>query len=112
MNKLSVGSNMRWESSRIMLPEHKELLIKERKNKNNTMKPTLDEQELEEINIVIYDSLNYTLPIQLSVWKDGYSKTIRGIVSKIDYISKVVSIECDDELMKVVYDSITKTERI
>ncbi|PAE21951.1 hypothetical protein CHH80_03375 [Bacillus sp. 7504-2] len=112
MNKLTEGSNLRWESSRMMLPEHKELLIKMGKDKEKVPKPALDEQELEQININIYNSLNYTMPIKVIIWKDGYFKGIEGIVDKIDYVTKTLLIDTDKEILKLSINDISKTEMI
>lgn len=112
MNKLTKGSNLRWESSRIMLPEHKEELIKLGKDKEKVPKPILDEQELEQINIDIYNSLNYTMTIKITIWEDGYVKPIEGIVDKIDYVSKTLLIDTDKEILRLSINDISKTEMI
>ncbi|WP_137744818.1 YolD-like family protein [Robertmurraya siralis] len=112
MNKLTKGSNLRWESSRIMLPEHKEELIKLGKDKEKVPKPVLDEQELEQINIDIYNSLNYTMLIRITIWDDGYFKVIEGIVDKIDYVSKTLLIDTDKEILRLSINDISKTEMI
>ncbi|WP_137744525.1 YolD-like family protein [Robertmurraya siralis] len=112
MNKLTKGSNLRWESSRIMLPEHKEELIKLGKDKEKVPKPILDEQELEQINIDIYNSLNYTMPMRLTLWDGGYFKDIEGVVDKIDYVTKTLLIDTDKEILRLSINDISKTEMI
>ncbi|MDF1510839.1 YolD-like family protein [Robertmurraya sp. DFI.2.37] len=95
-----------------MLPEHKELLIKMDQDKKKVVKPILDEQELEQINIDIYNSLNYTMTIKATIWEDGYFKGIEGIVDKIDYVSKTLLIDTDKEILRIPICNISKTEMI
>lgn len=95
------------------MTEHTSLLKDYASDYDQEKKPTLDEQDLEEINIIIYESLNYCLPIKVVVWKDGYFNTLEGIVNKIDYLTKSVSLLTDDgEIIKIQIDAITKTERL
>ncbi|MGG0718653.1 YolD-like family protein [Robertmurraya massiliosenegalensis] len=101
---------MKWQPAHFM-PEQRKLLSGLDLDNKKQKKPDLDEQELEEINIVIYESLNYTLTIMVETWEDGFFKRIEGIVNKIDYINKCVSIECDAKKIKIPIDHITKTER-
>ncbi|MEK4148996.1 YolD-like family protein [Robertmurraya sp. FSL W8-0741] len=96
----------------MMLPEHKELLIKMGKDKEKVPKPVLDEQELEQINIDIYNSLNYTMPMRLTLWDDGYFKDIEGVIDKIDYVTKTLLIDTDKEILRLSINDISKTEMI
>ncbi len=41
-NKLTQGSNMRWESSRMTLPEHVEEILLWRNERDKVQKPQLD----------------------------------------------------------------------
>lgn len=49
INKLTPNSNLRWESSRMMLPEHVEAINRHNIDKLRIKQPVLDEQEIEEI---------------------------------------------------------------
>lgn len=35
-------------------------------------KPILNEQQFEEIGIIVMESLNYTLPIKVTIWRNGF----------------------------------------
>lgn len=100
----------KWQG--FFMHEHTGLLKKYADEDNKTKKPILDEQELEEINIIIYDSLNYTLPIKIETWRNGYFNIIEGIVDKIDYLNKTITLFTNEEKIKIPIDTITKTERI
>ncbi|ASV67561.1 YolD-like family protein [Cytobacillus kochii] len=45
-------------------------------------KPELDEQELQEIQIITMESLNYTLTIKMTIWVDGFTKLMRALSIK------------------------------
>ncbi|MFK4997714.1 YolD-like family protein [Bacillus sp. N9] len=71
-NKLTPGYNLLWESSRMMLPEHRDQLLKERKKQEEFHPPILDEQQLEEINIAITQSFERKRAVTIS-YAEKYS---------------------------------------
>lgn len=112
VNKLSPGYNLRWESSRMMLPEHVAALQHQKAENKKIPKPLLDEQALNEIGIVIMDSLRYTLDIKITYWLDGYFKEVIGTVSKVDMQLKQIKIESEDDYLFLFIDNIIASERI
>ncbi|WP_332694549.1 YolD-like family protein [Halalkalibacter lacteus] len=65
-NKISKGSNLRWEGSRIMLPEHVQELRKRKFEQTKVAKHELDEQELQELGFVVIDSLKHELEVKVT----------------------------------------------
>ncbi|NDI35671.1 YolD-like family protein [Chengkuizengella sediminis] len=53
-NKLTEGSNMMWEASRIILPEHKEVINRYQEERNRKTKPVLAEEEVNIISQLIH----------------------------------------------------------
>lgn len=49
-NKLTPGYNIMWESSRMMLPEHREQLLAQKRKKKEYTPPPLSTDQLEEMN--------------------------------------------------------------
>ncbi|MFB1051423.1 YolD-like family protein [Paraliobacillus sp. JSM ZJ581] len=49
-NKLTQGYNMMWESSRMILPEHKAILKRHQNKQKKYEKPKFDEQELAQLS--------------------------------------------------------------
>ncbi|BBN99343.1 YolD-like family protein [Sporolactobacillus terrae] len=89
-NKLTKGSNMRWESSRMMLPEHVAVLREMARHADRIAKPQLDEQKLEEIERMIHDASSRKLPIDLDYYHDGKIHTLKNCTVSIDsYVQKV-----------------------
>lgn len=70
-NKLTTGSNMRWESSRMMLPEHVQALRALADEEIKINKPHLDEQKWEEIERIVHDAVCTKIKIDVSYYKDG-----------------------------------------
>lgn len=50
MSKITPGSNMLWEGSRMILPEHKKAMLALNREQHRKVRPVFDDQELEELN--------------------------------------------------------------
>lgn len=70
--------NKLWEGSRMFLPEHKQALLKRKKNQQKESKPLLDEQQLEEMNQRILFSKTHHLPVRITFFKEGFFEEITG----------------------------------
>lgn len=92
-NKLTRGSNLRWESTRMMLPEHREDIIKHRKELHIQSRPILDDQELQEISSAVYSSFIQRTPISLILYSEYESRTVTGIVLRVDSTEHQIRIE-------------------
>lgn len=96
-----------------MMPEHVKMMNDFHKDYQKVPKPILDEQEMEQLGIIIMESLNYTLDIRLTMWKDGYFEEVKGIVSKVDVLLKQINIEISHgEFKQIRIENITSVERI
>ncbi|WP_234396969.1 YolD-like family protein [Bacillus massiliglaciei] len=112
INKLTPGSNMKWESSRMMLPEHVAALRQLKEENKKVEKPILDEQELQEIGIVVMDSLYYAQLIRVTTWKDGHFTSHEGVVSKVDYYMKYLRLELEEDFERIMIEDITSVEQL
>jgi hypothetical protein len=88
MNKLTEGSNMRWESSRMKLPEHVARIREEIENEKTINRPVLAEDELEQIERALQEAIEKRIPIQLSYYKDGFIKNTICYPGRLDPLSK------------------------
>ncbi|MBS4191727.1 YolD-like family protein [Bacillus sp. FJAT-49705] len=102
---------IKWQPAHFM-PEHRKLLNGLNYDDNKCKKPELDEQKLEEIGIVVMDSLNHTLPVKVTTWQDGYLRFHEGIISKVDYLMKCMILETNNGNEKIMINDITAVERI
>ncbi len=64
MSKKLEGNGL-WESSRIIIPEHKEVYLKLMKDRQRGGKPELDDQEAQLIEQALIESYNTCQPITL-----------------------------------------------
>ncbi|KAB2335104.1 YolD-like family protein [Bacillus mesophilum] len=100
----------KWQG--FFMHEHTGLLKTTAKEEEKQDKPQLDEQELEEIGIIVMESLNYTLEIKITVWQEGYFNDHIGIVGKVDYLMKYIILEKDDDNIRIMIVDITAVERL
>ena len=94
-----------------MLPEHVKNLKDWAAEDKLENKPELDEQAFEQIGIVVMDSLNYTLPICLTIWENGLFTRFTCIVANVDMISRQLKLELPDDMITVTLDSLVSVER-
>lgn len=69
-----------WESSRMMLPQHKETAIQKGKESLRLTRPIRDEQEIQNISAVLSLSQMYKKPIELTIFEEFKTRSITGIV--------------------------------
>ena len=93
------------------MPEQVKMLRDLRREDNKQKKPQLDEQENEVIGIIVMESLNYTLPIKITVWNDGYFKSHIGFVDKVDQLMKYLILQTNEDKLYLMIDDITSVER-
>ncbi|QGQ95890.1 YolD-like family protein [Paenibacillus psychroresistens] len=95
MAKKLEGNGM-WESSRMMLPEHREEILKQNKAIKKLIKPVLDEQEVAVINQAIESAIKTNATIILTVFGKYELRNISGIVLKLDLMLQMVKIILED----------------
>ncbi|MDD9269559.1 YolD-like family protein [Paenibacillus sp. GCM10023248] len=71
-----------WESSRMMLPQHKEAAIRKRKEAQRLSQPIRDEQEIQNISAVLSLSQMYKKPVTLTLYGEYRNRSIVGIVGR------------------------------
>ncbi len=92
-NKLSTGSNLRWEGSRMMLPEHVGALRSRKIDQKKVEKPDLDEQQWEEIERTLCEAMGKTLPLEITYFKNGLSERFIGFAIQFDSYTKRLKVE-------------------
>lgn len=92
MSKLD--ENGMWESSRMMLPEHKLRILESNKDFLNPYqdRPTLDEQEWLYISELFTISSNFKEPIKVTFYDPYNPKTVTGVVERMDIPNNRVKI--------------------
>ena len=95
MRKKLEGNGM-WESSRMMLPEHKAAYVAHQQDLPRRQPPPLDEQEAERLSRLIAQSMQFRQPIVLALFQDGCETSVSGIVTGIDQRLKSVRFTAGD----------------
>lgn len=83
MRKKLEGNGL-WESSRMMLPEHKIAINEQEKTLRQRQRVELDEQEWENVALSVTESLHQRQPITLRLFHPLEELTVIGIVDRID----------------------------
>jgi len=98
VNKLTEGSNLLWESSRMILPEHKERIRTRRdqaRRGGRRERPELDEQEWELIQEAVAQSLHERVPVRLRMYDPFEDCIVEGIVEQVDPVRRRIRVNGD-----------------
>lgn len=111
MNKLSKGSNMRWESSRMTLPEYVDKILSWQDEQKYIKKPGLDQQKIEDINEALYIAIEFNRTITFTLWTDGEFNKITGKLHFMDEVNQRVHlVDTGERVNKIDYGSIVEVE--
>ncbi|CCC85672.1 uncharacterized protein yqjX [Paenibacillus polymyxa M1] len=91
MGKRLEGNGL-WESSRIILPEHKEGYLKLMKDRQRRGKPELDDQEVQLIEQALIDSYNSRQPVSVTVFSPFDDTDMTGVVTSINTARREVKL--------------------
>jgi predicted RNA-binding protein len=86
-------NNGLWESSRMMLPEHKERILEANHQLERRTKPILDSQKWEEINERLSEACKTGEKVALLLWDPYENRTISGAIVKLDILTYRIFIE-------------------
>lgn len=86
-----------FDSSRMMLPQHKEEILKHQHELNRQVKPVIDEQEWQLIGEVLSASFNQHVRVTLELFDPFETKKVSGFVTVINTYRKEIKLCYDDE---------------
>ncbi|GGM36970.1 hypothetical protein GCM10011351_23950 [Paraliobacillus quinghaiensis] len=105
-NKLTPGYNLMWESSRMMLPEHKQVLRAHEKELNKQTKPLLDEQQITLFSEQINEAFHFRQAIKVKVF-DPFETVYRiGEVKQIDGQKQRIKLDTNDGIEWILFQDI------
>jgi hypothetical protein len=84
--------NGQWESSRMMLPEHREAILEQNSSLKKRVKPEMDEQMQEEIIRAIGVSMWLSLPMTFILYDEIADYELTGIAVKIDTSNRMIKV--------------------
>lgn len=109
--KVTPGYNVMWESSRMMLPEHKAALLRHQKERDKRDRPELDEQSFEETCRIIQEAAETGHPIRLVVYDPYQDVEVVGHVQMIDQYQQRIRLAHNGKKTWVPFVDILQVER-
>ncbi|QYK62558.1 YolD-like family protein [Paenibacillus sp. S25] len=91
MGKKLEGNGL-WESSRIIIPEHKEAYLKLMQDRQRRGKPELDDQEVQLIEQALIESYNSRQPVSVTVFSPFDDMVMTGVVTSINTARREVKL--------------------
>ncbi|MDP5273392.1 YolD-like family protein [Chengkuizengella axinellae] len=96
MSKKLEGNGL-WESSRMMLPEHKERINLYHEQRKKKSKPQLIEEEIWIISQRLSDSMLDVEEVTIELFNEnGHNHFVTGIVNKMDTTSRQIKLQLHD----------------
>lgn len=110
MSKKLSGNGL-WESSRMMLPEHKEQLLQFRRDVKRRVRPMMDEQAVELVARQVAEALALERAVKLTVYDPfAAAVTIEGWIGKVDEQGGRLQIVGNDHVTWVPWTDIVEVE--
>ncbi|CAM3959801.1 YolD-like family protein [Lederbergia lenta] len=109
-NKLTPGYNVRWESSRMMLPEHREQLLKERSKQEEFTPPILDNDQLEEINRIIIISMEQKQEVIITFIEKYGPAQFSGWIQNVDRYERWIRLDNDQDTLLLFFKEILQID--
>lgn len=83
MSKKLAGNGF-WESSRIIIPEHREGILRLMREEQRRRKPELDEQETHLIERALIDSYNRRTEVTVAIFDPFDDLTMTGVITSVN----------------------------
>ncbi|MRN52010.1 YolD-like family protein [Paenibacillus monticola] len=96
-----------WECSRLVLPEHKQLIINEEREQGRRTRPVLDPQKVELIERALYKSMEDHSAITLTLYDPFEHRVAKGIMMKVDRQLGIKFRWSEDEWDWIKIDDVT-----
>lgn len=105
--------NKLYQGSRIILPEHREMIRRQDEEEKKQPKPELDEQQEEVISTSIMESLFEKRTVRITYYSDGHIYAMVGVVRDWDMYTQTLRVQDEDgELQRLKWDDILNAELI
>lgn len=106
MGKKLEGNGL-FESSRMMLPEHKQQFVRKQEELRYKRRPALDDQTLEQFALLLLESMERQKQVAVCMFDSiRDDEVIRGRVVKIDFMLQRVKLANDTETVSIRFADI------
>ncbi|MGR0121617.1 YolD-like family protein [Bacillus halotolerans] len=93
---------IKWTS--LMLPEHLTQLKQDLIDESKIGKPSLDEQQIEEIDLIVSEALEFNKELRFKLFNDGF---VENFIGKVHYINfEQQKLHAKDQHNNTVYINI------
>lgn len=100
-----------FESSRMILPEHREAYNQYMIHKDPRPKPVIDEQEWQQIGQALQDSFNRHVPVTLELYDPYEDKQATGFVTVINMFRREIKFQQSDDWEWVRFKDILSAQK-
>lgn len=97
MERKKLEGNGLWESSRMILPEHKQRIIRDEQEQGRREKPVLDAQEWELIDMALHQSKAEQVPVTITLFDPFDELLYKGIVLAVDQQLRRVKLRWSED---------------
>jgi hypothetical protein len=103
-----------WESSRMLLPQHKEAALRQADEVHAIPRPTLDDQEMDIINTTLRQSYMFKKNVDLGLYGEYEQRSMRGIVTRIQRdsvrLDTINSLDGSEDCEWILFVDVLKAE--
>jgi hypothetical protein len=103
-------NNGLWESSRMMLPEHKEAILDNNRTILKKRKPLIDFEEQESFTRLLAFSLWEKQKVTIVLYGEFHDQEYTGVATKIDQQKRMIRMESTEDYTWIHFDDIVKIE--
>ncbi|MFS0839412.1 YolD-like family protein [Paenibacillus sp. 1P03SA] len=97
-----------YESSRMMLPEHKEAYLRHQRELNRRAHPSLEDEERQRIGSLLAQAKATGRMLTVTVFGPFEDEEITGIVRRIDALKQEIHLEVPGDVRRLAYDDILR----
>ena len=109
-NKLTPGYNVMWESSRMMLPEHREQLLAKKRKEREFRPPELSAEQLNDMNRIIAASIEEDRAISVTYASARGPRRFWGWVKQVRQDEKRLKKKNDEDSLTQPFKNIHSAE--
>ncbi|MEY4480753.1 MAG: hypothetical protein RLZZ267_1431 [Bacillota bacterium] len=103
--------NLLWESSRMMLPEHKEQLLQYQAHTRRVQKPDLDEQHLAYLSEQLQIAVQEQSEIRMQCHENHQQTSYNGTIQRLNRANRTCLLRIDEDTYQTIaIDSIIAIE--
>lgn len=111
MGKKLEGNGL-FESSRMMLPEHKAQFVSKQGELGHRRRPVLDDQALEQFALLLLESMERQEEVAVGVFDPVRDDIVEGRVVKIDFTLQRVKLASATETVSIRFADIVNVARV